>query len=194
MEVVGDTQKQVALSVQNVKEICIKAGGLHLNTGTDELWGLRKSAFFAVQRLRKRKSKVLTTDCAVPISRLTDLLKETRKELTRLNLVGSIVAHAGDGNLHALVLVDPDDEDEVKRAEEFRRINAEFAISLDGTCTGEHGIGIGKRELLVKELGEDAVDVMRRIKQILDPNGIMNPGKIFEMESKVTSSLRKAKL
>jgi D-lactate dehydrogenase (cytochrome) len=184
------SKREVGCGVEGIEEVCRKFGGVGIERGEDELWHLRKSAFFSVKKLRSRKSEVLTTDCAVPVSRLSDILEQSRRELTRLNLTASIVAHAGDGNLHCLVLVDPSDQDEVDRAEEFRRVNAEYAISLQGTCTGEHGIGVGKRELLVTELGEETVDIMRRIKKVLDPNGIMNPGKIFFMERKgVTAKL-----
>ncbi|KAJ2984589.1 hypothetical protein HDV02_001043, partial [Globomyces sp. JEL0801] len=89
----------------------------------------------------------------------------------------SIVAHAGDGNFHVFIPIDKSSPDEVHRAEEFRKRNAQLALGFDGTCTGEHGIGQGKRELLVQELGAEAVNVMRRIKKELDPKSILNPGK-----------------
>jgi D-lactate dehydrogenase (cytochrome) len=95
-----------------------------------------------------------------------------------LGLIAPIVGHAGDGNFHASLLMDMDNADEIARAEHFVSWLNDMAISMDGTCTGEHGIGQGKRPYLVKELG-GAVDVMGAIKRALDPDNIMNPGKIL---------------
>lgn len=93
-----------------------------------------------------------------------------------------MVAHAGDGNYHSLVVVKEGDVDELERAEKFKDAMAELAISMEGTCTGEHGIGSGKKHLLVKELGRDAVNLMRKIKRVVDPKNILNPGKVFDWD------------
>ncbi|KAJ3321303.1 hypothetical protein HDV06_004407 [Boothiomyces sp. JEL0866] len=150
-----------------------------------KLWNIRKAAYFASKALRPEiDSHILTTDCAVPISHLCEMLTATRTDIFQSGLVGSIVAHAGDGNFHVFLQIDTKNEKEVKAAEEFRLRNATLALKFDGTCTGEHGIGQGKRELLVQEVGHETVALMRRIKKQLDPNGILNPGKVFELHPK----------
>jgi len=118
------------------------------------------------------------TDVCVPISRLAECVGRTNEMIGDLDLVGMIVGHVGDGNFHTSLLVDMDDATEVARAEEFvGRLN-DLAISMDGTCTGEHGIGQGKVPYLQKELGP-TTRYMAAIKAALDPDGIMNPGKIL---------------
>ena len=107
---------------------------------------------------------------------------ETKADLDRLKLIAPIVGHVGDGNFHLSVLVDTNDPDEMRAAEELVARLAERAIAMDGTCTGEHGIGQGKMKFLEKEIGS-ALDVMRAIKRAIDPLGIMNPGKIIRMSA-----------
>jgi D-lactate dehydrogenase (cytochrome) len=120
----------------------------------------------------------IATDVCVPISRLAECVARNNDMIEELDLVGLVVGHVGDGNFHTTILVDMADKDEVSRAEEFvGRLN-DLAISMDGTCTGEHGIGQGKRPYLTRELGA-ATDVMASIKAALDPDGIFNPGKIL---------------
>jgi D-lactate dehydrogenase (cytochrome) len=116
------------------------------------------------------------TDACVPISRLTDCVLETRADVERTGLVAPIVGHVGDGNFHLVVLFDPNDADERARAEGLTRRVALRAISMGGTCTGEHGVGVHKLDALVAEHG-DAVGLMRTIKRALDPDNILNPGK-----------------
>ncbi|KAJ3340881.1 hypothetical protein HDU93_006173 [Gonapodya sp. JEL0774] len=155
----------------------------------EKLWSVRKRALFAAKSLRagashgpnpsKPRIATLTTDVAVPPSRLPDILAVTRQLIVKHGVVAPIVAHAGDGNFHCFLLVDESDEKEIKVSEAFRDEMAEAAIAMEGTCTGEHGVGSGKRHLLVKELGEDAILLMRRLKKAVDPKGIMNPGKVF---------------
>ncbi len=99
-----------------------------------------------------------------------------------MKLVAPIVGHVGDGNFHVSVLFDPDDADEIERARKFHERLVERALAMDGTCTGEHGVGQGKRKYLAAEHGEAALGVMRSIKQALDPQNIMNPGKILTPE------------
>jgi D-lactate dehydrogenase (cytochrome) len=112
------------------------------------------------------------------MSALAECLEETRRDLESSGLLAPLVGHVGDGNFHLLLLVDPSDEAEIARARALHERLVARALALDGTCTGEHGIGTGKRAYLVQELG-DAVETMRAIKQALDPLNIMNPGKIF---------------
>jgi D-lactate dehydrogenase (cytochrome) len=142
------------------------------------LWKARHDLFWAVSGFRPG-AKVVTTDACVPISRLAECITETKADLERSDLCGPIVAHAGDGNFHVSLLVMIDDREEVERAKAFVDRMAERAIAMEGTCTGEHGIGQGKKKFLPSERGQFAVDAMRAIKAALDPSYIMNPGKIF---------------
>ena len=143
----------------------------------NKLWQARHDAYWAMMALRPG-CKAVATDVCVPISRLAEAVVATNDKAAELGLVAPIVGHAGDGNYHASILMDMEDADEVARTESFISWLNDMAISLDGTCTGEHGIGQGKRPYLVKELGA-AVDVMGMIKSALDPDNIMNPGKIL---------------
>jgi D-lactate dehydrogenase (cytochrome) len=141
----------------------------------NRLWKARHDAYWASFSLRPG-AKGLSTDVCVPISRLAECVAETEADIAENGLLAPVVGHAGDGNFHTLVLMDPDDPTEVARVEAFvARLNRR-AIAMDGTCTGEHGIGQGKSGFLRHELGH-GVDVMRLIKQALDPHGIFNPGK-----------------
>jgi D-lactate dehydrogenase (cytochrome) len=155
-------------------------GPFNWTANTDErtrLWQARHDAYWASQLLRPGAAS-LSTDVCVPISRLAECVAETEADIGANGLVAPIVGHAGDGNFHVLVLFDKDSHAEIQATEAFvARLNAR-ALAMDGTCTGEHGIGQGKRAFLRQELGE-AVDVMAAVKQALDPLGIMNPGKLF---------------
>lgn len=142
-----------------------------------KLWQARHDAYWAMLALRPG-SKAVATDVCVPISKLAEAVVATNEKAAELGLIAPVVGHAGDGNFHASVLVDMNDLQEVAHAEEFVSWLNERAIALGGTCTGEHGIGQGKRPYLVQELG-GAVDVMGAIKRALDPDDIMNPGKIL---------------
>lgn len=114
------------------------------------------------------------TDVCVPISRLPDCIDETKKDIAALPFPAVVVGHIGDGNFHVILLLDAANPEESEAAKRFNDTLVERAIAMDGTSTGEHGIGMGKRELLRHELG-DAVDLMADIKRALDPEGIMNP-------------------
>jgi len=117
----------------------------------------------------------------VPISRLAECVTATQRAVAELNLVAPILGHVGDGNFHLSLLVDMADADEVKRAGILMERLVELALSMDGTCTGEHGVGQGKMKYLLTEHGAEALHAMRAIKQALDPLNIMNPGKIFAL-------------
>lgn len=143
----------------------------------NKLWQARHDAYWAMLALRPG-CKAVATDVCVPISRLADAVGAANGKAAELGLIAPIVGHAGDGNFHASLLLDMDDADEVARAEAYVSWLNDLAISMDGTCTGEHGIGQGKRPYLVKELGA-ATGVMGMIKAALDPDNIMNPGKIL---------------
>jgi D-lactate dehydrogenase (cytochrome) len=140
------------------------------------IWQARHDAYWASFTLRPG-SRAIATDACVPISRLAECVMETIADVERSNLVAPVVGHVGDGNFHLTLLVDMDDRDEVARCEGLiSRLNMR-AIAMEGTCTGEHGIGQGKMKYLGIEQGR-GLDVMRAIKQAIDPKGIMNPGKI----------------
>jgi D-lactate dehydrogenase (cytochrome) len=141
------------------------------------LWKARHNALYAARAL-KPGARAVITDVCVPISRLADCLLETRADLDASSLTATIVGHVGDGNFHCLILVDPDDHAQVAEAEALHQAMARRAIGMNGTCTGEHGVGLGKRDLLVEELGS-AIPVMAAIKAALDPLNILNPGKIL---------------
>jgi D-lactate dehydrogenase (cytochrome) len=141
------------------------------------LWTARDNTLYAGLGLRPG-AKALITDVCVPISRLAEALSETKRDIEASGLIAPIVGHVGDGNFHTLILTDPDDAGEIARAKALHERMVMRALALDGTCTGEHGIGFGKIEFLERELG-GAVDVMRAVKQALDPGNLMNPGKVM---------------
>ena len=141
------------------------------------LWQARDNTLYAGLALRPG-AKAMITDVCVPISRLAECLVDTAADLEQHGIVAPVVGHVGDGNFHLLVLLDPEQQHELDRAKAFNERLVRRAIAMQGTCTGEHGIGFGKIAYLEQELGE-AVDTMRAIKSALDPLGIMNPGKIF---------------
>lgn len=144
------------------------------------LWNARHNAYFAFLQL-KPGCRAVTTDVCVPISRLADCVVETEQDLlaSPLKLPAPIVGHVGDGNFHVALLIDPDKPEELEEAERINRRIVARAIAMDGTCTGEHGVGLHKMDFLVAEHGDDAIDLMRSVKQALDPKHILNPGKIF---------------
>jgi D-lactate dehydrogenase (cytochrome) len=140
------------------------------------LWQARHDVYFSAQTLRPG-AVMAVTDVCVPISRLAECVTATADDIAATRLVAPIVGHVGDGNFHVTILVDPKDSDEVGRVDAFiGRLNLR-AIEMEGTCTGEHGVGQGKIKYLAREHGA-GLDVMRAIKRALDPMGIMNPGKI----------------
>ena len=144
------------------------------------LWTPRHHAYFAALQL-KPGSRSFTTDACVPLSNLPACIEETLADIATLGLPVPILGHVGDGNFHCLVLVDPAVPEEVSRAEDFSRRLARRALRYDGTTTGEHGVGLHKMAYLEEEHGEDALDLMRAIKRALDPDDILNPGKVVRV-------------
>jgi D-lactate dehydrogenase (cytochrome) len=178
------SEKNVAEQIETVEVVAADFGASEFQwtaQGEDRnrLWQARHDCFYACLALRPG-AKALATDVCVPISRLTECILETRKDINETGLLAPIVGHVGDGNFHVLLLIDPDDEDDVARCEAFNERLVMRALAMDGTCTGEHGIGYGKIDFLTAEHGE-AVSVMRALKMALDPQNIMNPGKIFSL-------------
>lgn len=145
--------------------------------GRRVLWRARHDAFWAVKALWPGK-EVLVTDVAVPLSRLASVVDATARDVDRTGLTAPILGHVGDGNFHCIVVLDPADAAERGRVEGFLERLVARALAADGTATGEHGIGQGKKRFMPAEHGS-AVEVMRAVKSALDPLGLMNPGKIF---------------
>ncbi|TPX07277.1 uncharacterized protein E0L32_010774 [Thyridium curvatum] len=144
------------------------------------LWSARKEALWSMLALRTSGSEVWTTDVAVPLSRVAELIECSKKDLDNLNLFGSIIGHVGDGNFHETILFDG--AKERQRVEQSVHRMVRRALDMEGTCTGEHGVGLGKIDSLQDELGDAPLSVMRAIKTSLDPKWLMNPGKIFHFQ------------
>lgn len=178
----GGSERGVAEDAELVKELALQHGGADFEWATDEgararLWKARHEAYFAGLSLRPG-ARAMITDVCVPISRLAESILETKRDANQSKVTAAILGHVGDGNYHVAYLVDPNAPAELAEGKRLNDRMVERAIAMGGTCTGEHGIGLGKQDSLLKEHGE-AVAVMRSIKQVLDPDGLMNPGKIF---------------
>lgn len=166
-----------------VQDIATEFGGTAFDWASTpeartKLWTARHNAYFAAVQSRPG-CRVITTDTCVPISRLADCLLETVYEADSSGIPYFLVGHVGDGNFHVGYLIDPASKLEHDTAEELNHQLVKRALAMDGTCTGEHGVGLHKMGFLVEEAGAGAVQMMRSIKHALDPDNIMNPGKIF---------------
>jgi D-lactate dehydrogenase (cytochrome) len=170
---------------ETVQEIAAEHGGNAFEWATTpeertRLWTARHNAYFAAIQ-SKPGCRAISTDTCVPISRLADCLLDSVKEADESGLPYFLVGHVGDGNFHFGYLLDPDKPQEREIAETLNHQLVARALELEGTCSGEHGVGLHKKEFLVAEAGAGTVDMMRTIKRALDPKNIMNPGKIFSM-------------
>ena len=168
---------------QTVQAIADELGGANFEWATrpedrSRLWQARHDAYFACLQL-KPGCRCFPTDVCVPISRLAECIAETQADIAQVSIPIALFGHVGDGNFHLVVLVDTDNTKEMEEAAWISRRVVERAIAMEGTCTGEHGIGLGKKKYLVAEHGEVAVDVMRAVKAALDPRGLLNPGKVL---------------
>ncbi|MEO0328616.1 MAG: FAD-linked oxidase C-terminal domain-containing protein [Pseudomonadota bacterium] len=143
----------------------------------NKLWKARHDTYWAICAEFPGRQGI-STDVCVPISRLAECVMETQEDISRHGLYGPVVGHVGDGNFHCLLMIDPEDQEEIRKAEKVIENMNMRALAMDGTCTGEHGIGQGKRRFLQLEHGTGA-DIMRSIKHVIDPDNIMNPGKII---------------
>jgi len=171
---------------ETVGEIAAGFGGGAFKWTTREeersrLWQARHDVAYACKALRPG-AEIWATDVCVPISRLTECIVETKQDIHASRLLGPIVGHVGDGNFHVTLLVNTEDADELGRAKGVSERLVRRALAMEGTCTGEHGVGIGKIDYLVEELGA-AVSVMRSIKRALDPDDLLNPGKIIRVQA-----------
>ena len=168
---------------QTVQAIADDLGGANFEWATrpedrSRLWQARHDAYFACLQL-KPGCRCFPTDVCVPISRLAECIAETQADIAQVSIPIALFGHVGDGNFHLVVLVDTDNPKEMEEAAWISRRVVERAIAMEGTCTGEHGVGLGKKKYLVAEHGEVAVDVMRAVKAALDPCGLLNPGKVL---------------
>jgi D-lactate dehydrogenase (cytochrome) len=179
------TEAGVAEQSERFGDIAQELGGgpFEWTTRPEErtrLWEARHNVAFAASTLR-RGASLIATDVCVPLSRLADCVTETQRDIEASKLIAPIVGHIGDGNFHLSILVDRDSPAEVANVEAFSERLVERALAMDGTCTGEHGVGQGKMKYLLHEHGAPALEAMRSIKRALDPQDIMNPGKIVAL-------------
>ncbi|MEK4876260.1 FAD-linked oxidase C-terminal domain-containing protein [Bacillus sp. FSL W8-0102] len=175
------SREMVQHDIQMTREIMEDNGCLSFEFEEDsikraQLWEARHQAAVAITSKYPGKLHV-STDVCVPISKLTGALEKARQLAEAYHLDAAILGHVGDGNFHTSLAIDPNDQDEVGRFQKMNEALVDYALQQGGTCTGEHGIGIGKKKYLLKEHPE-GLDVMRTIKKALDPEGILNPGKI----------------
>ena len=181
------THKSVLECAAEVGELASDQGGAHFQwaTGLEErtrLWQARHDAYYAALALRPG-CKGWTTDVCVPISEMAECILETKDDIRQADLLAPLVGHVGDGNFHLVFVVDPDNPEELERVSGVNQRMVRRALSVGGTCSGEHGVGYGKMEFLEEEHG-GAVRTMEVVKQALDPLNIMNPGKMFRMDNK----------
>jgi D-lactate dehydrogenase (cytochrome) len=175
------TQASVEEQAQLVQEIAHECGGMDFEWATraedrNRLWAARHQAYFACLQLRPG-TRLLSTDVCVPISRLTECIVETSKDIAKASMPIPLFGHVGDGNFHCAIPIRPDNEADLEEARAFNERLVDRALAMEGTCTGEHGIGFGKMDSLRKELGE-AVELMGALKRAFDPDNLMNPGKV----------------
>jgi D-lactate dehydrogenase (cytochrome) len=147
-----------------------------------ELWSARHSLMYAATAMRPGATRSIITDACVPLSRFAELISETSKDVQELHVVGPCFGHAGDGNLHCILPVRPDeDEDYLRRVFQVNDNLIQRTLAAGGTCTGEHGVGYGKIPYLERQYGPGAVHMMQLIKKSIDPHNIMNPGKVVPL-------------
>jgi D-lactate dehydrogenase (cytochrome) len=188
LKIGGSSQDAVNVVTKTVQQIAKKNNSKSFEFAADEeekfqLWNARKTALWSTIQYGKEKIdpniQVWSTDVAVPISKFVQSLETTKEEIKNSGLTSSIVGHAGDGNYHAVILFK---EEERALASKLVSNMVKRAIKLDGTVSGEHGIGVGKKEFLIEEVGQSSVDLMRKIKFAIDPHKILNPDKVFAID------------
>src|SRR5579885_3691385 len=178
------TSRGVEEQVAQVKEFAAEQGGVEFRWAANseersKLWQARHDAYYAALALRPG-AKGWATDVCVPISRLAECIAETKRDLAASPIPSALVGHVGDGNFHLVFMIDPKEPQEIAEASRLNERMVARALAMEGTCTGEHGVGYGKIDFLPAEHGE-AVEVMRLVKRALDPDNLMNPGKIVRL-------------
>ncbi|KAK7714464.1 D-lactate ferricytochrome c oxidoreductase [Botryosphaeria dothidea] len=146
-----------------------------------ELWSARKEALWSMLALKGEDEELWSTDVAVPLSRLAEIIEDSKRELSDLGMFASMLGHIGDGNFHSAIFYNKKDPEQVEKVKRVVYGMVDRALEMEGTCTGEHSVGLSKKASLVKELGPETIGVMRELKRALDPHSIMNPGKIFDL-------------
>ncbi|MBB6097409.1 D-lactate dehydrogenase (cytochrome) [Deinobacterium chartae] len=183
IEVAGSSRVELEGQLALIGELCQDAGGSQFATASAEseraeLWAARHNAYYALKRLFPDHTSQ-TTDVCVPISALPEAIAETERLARELDLHAPVMGHVGDGNFHVLLHAHPDDADAWARIGRMSEGMVAKAHALGGTCTGEHGVGLRKRKYLEAEYGSETVAVMREVKALFDPQGLLNPGKIL---------------
>ncbi|CAI2354719.1 unnamed protein product [Caenorhabditis sp. 36 PRJEB53466] len=179
----GSSEKEVADQTTAVEGICKNNEALVFDSGASPekmaaLWTARHNAYYAALAMRPG-TRGFTTDVCVPISKLADVISETRVDLDEHQILGTVVGHVGDGNFHVILPTIEEDKTEHRKIQAFSDRLVKRALAADGTCTGEHGIGLGKKRYLRAELGDATVRLMHTVKNALDPKNILNPGKVL---------------
>lgn len=177
------SEKSLEEQAKAAGEIAVSHGGSEFKWAKEQsertkLWAARHNALYAARSLAPN-CKCIITDVAVPISRLPEIISATKDDIKKSGLLATIVGHVGDGNFHACILADPNSSSDMEKMKDLANRAAERALSMNGTCTGEHGVGIGKRHHLSKQLGDVTIDVLRSVKKMFDPKDLMNPGKVI---------------
>jgi D-lactate dehydrogenase (cytochrome) len=180
------SKASVVEQAETVQAIAKEHGGMDFQWATrpeerNQLWDARHSAYFACLQI-KPGTRAVSTDVCVPISRLAECVRETMQDVKSYIAPVPLLGHIGDGNFHLMFLVDPAKPEQTELAKEFNRRLIERALRMEGTCTGEHGIGMGKMGSMRMELGDDVIDVMRDLKRVFDPENLMNPGKVVPLQ------------
>lgn len=185
-ELTGPSASSVNEQIQIVQEIASRHSGADFRVATSEtetkaIWRLRKEALWSIMSQHPTMEPMITDVC-VPLTQLPHLIATTKQALSESWLPAPIVAHAGDGNFHCLIMFDPASPRDVAEAQRLAHDMANSAIAMGGTCTGEHGVGVGKKKHLLKEMGPGTMKVMEMIKLTLDPDNVLNPGKILDID------------
>lgn len=185
-EITGISEAAVEEQKKILIEIAQRHHGADIKTyakheETSLIWKIRKECLWSAMSICK-DHEVMITDVCVPLTELPKIISETKEDIRLSQLPCPIIAHAGDGNFHVLIFFRADHPEEVKKAKQLSSQMALRAIELGGTCTGEHGVGVGKKEYVEKEMGPGTMEVMRRVKLALDENLILNPGKVLDVQ------------
>ncbi len=185
LEFTGSSENAVQEQVQLAKSICEKEYGGNFKFHNDEekrrsLWTARHKLYYASLALRPGATNAVLTDACVPLSKFADIVTATAADVKEFNVVGPCFGHAGDGNFHCILpLIEGDSQEYIAKIHKINDNLIQRTIEVGGTCTGEHGIGYGKMKYLSQQYGQGGVDMMRMIKKGIDPNNIMNPGKVI---------------